>query len=100
MQPTTSLNLDNLKPGDKILKKFQFKNSGTLDIKDVLMKVDYTVNDLKQNNITEDFGEHIKITIPLGLGSSKKPCIRNNSCRTKITKSRDCFQESILFQVG
>ncbi|TKH09874.1 cell division protein FtsN, partial [Bacillus wiedmannii] len=39
MQPTTSLNLDNLKPGDKILKKFNLKNSGTLDIKDVLMKV-------------------------------------------------------------
>ncbi|WP_218778877.1 TasA family protein, partial [Bacillus thuringiensis] len=30
MQPTTSLNLDNLKPGDKILKKFNLKNSGTL----------------------------------------------------------------------
>ena len=35
MQPTTSLNLDNLKPGDKILKKFNIKNSGTLDIKDI-----------------------------------------------------------------
>ena len=47
MRPTTSLNLDNLKPGDKILK-IQYKNSGTLDIKDILMKVDYTVTDLKR----------------------------------------------------
>ncbi|MGQ7146474.1 TasA family protein, partial [Escherichia sp. SS-MK2] len=37
MHPTTSLNLDNLKPGDKVLKKFNVKNSGTLDIKDILM---------------------------------------------------------------
>ncbi|PRT09086.1 cell division protein FtsN, partial [Bacillus toyonensis] len=36
MQPTTSLNLENLKPGDKILKKFNLKNSGTLDIKDIM----------------------------------------------------------------
>lgn len=61
MQLTTSLNLENLKPGDKILKKFNVRNSGTLDIKDILMKVDYTVSDLKQNNSTEDFGKHIKV---------------------------------------
>lgn len=61
MQPTTSLNLENLKPGDKILKKFNLINSGTLDIKDLIMKIDYTVNDLKQNNTTGDFGKHIKV---------------------------------------
>lgn len=33
--------------GDKILKKFNLKNSGTLDIKDIMMEIDYTVNDLK-----------------------------------------------------
>ena len=37
------------------------KNSGSLDIKDIMMKIDYTVNDLKQNNTTEDFGKHIKV---------------------------------------
>ncbi|MCU5507082.1 CalY family protein, partial [Bacillus cereus] len=37
------------------------KNSGTLDIKDVLMKVDYTVNDLKLDNQEDDFGKHIKV---------------------------------------
>lgn len=49
LQPTTSLDLNQLKPGDKILKKFNLKNSGTLDIQDVVMKIDYTVNDSLKN---------------------------------------------------
>ncbi|MEI4615972.1 TasA family protein [Bacillus cereus] len=73
MHPTTSLNLDNLKPGDKVLKKFNVKNSGTLDIKDILMKVDYTVNDLKKNNSVEDFGKHIKVQFLWDWDPEKSP---------------------------
>ncbi|HEF1857263.1 TasA family protein [Bacillus thuringiensis] len=73
MHPTTSLNLDNLKPGDKVLKKFNVKNSGTLDIKDILMKVDYTVNDLKKNNSAEDFGKHIKVQFLWDWDPEKSP---------------------------
>jgi len=73
MQPTTSLNLDHLKPGDKILKKFNLKNSGTLDIKDVLMKVDYTVNDLKRDNQEDDFGKHIKVQFLWDWDPAKSP---------------------------
>ncbi|PEF61128.1 TasA family protein [Bacillus cereus] len=73
MQPTTSLNLDNLKPGDKILKKFNVRNSGTLDIKDVLMKLDYTVNDLKQNNGMEDLGKNIKVQFLWDWDPAKSP---------------------------
>lgn len=61
MQPTTSLNLDNLKPGDKILKKFNLKNNGTLDIQSIKLQTDYTVNDTKKDNYAEDFGKHIKV---------------------------------------
>jgi predicted ribosomally synthesized peptide with SipW-like signal peptide len=73
MQPTTSLNLENLKPGDKILKKFNLKNSGTLDIKDIVMKMDYTVNDLKQDNNTEEFGKHIKVQFLWDWDPAKNP---------------------------
>ncbi|WP_459500455.1 TasA family protein [Bacillus sp. C1] len=73
MQPTTSLDLENLKPGDKILKKFNLTNSGTLNIKDVMMKIDYTVNDLKQNNRTDDFGKHIKVQFLLDWDPAKAP---------------------------
>ncbi|HDR6247526.1 TPA: cell division protein FtsN [Bacillus cereus] len=83
MQPTTSLNLDNLKPGDKILKKFNVKNSGTLDIKDVLMKVDYTVNDLKLDNQEDDFGKHIKVQFLWDWDQAKSPIYETSLAELK-----------------
>lgn len=87
MQPTTSLNLDNLKPGDKILKKFNLTNSGTLDIKDIVMKIDYTVNDLKQNNITEDFGKHIKVQFLWDWDPVKSPIYETTLAELKSQDS-------------
>ena len=71
MQPTTSLNLDNLKPGDKILKKFNIKNSGTLDIKDIVMKVDYTVNDFKKIMVLRILVNTLKYSF-CGIGIQRK----------------------------
>ncbi|MGE6964094.1 TasA family protein [Bacillus thuringiensis] len=73
MQPTTSLDLNQLKPGDKILKKFNLKNSGTLDIQDVVMKIDYTVNDNTNNNQGDDFGKHIKVQFLWDWDPAKSP---------------------------
>ncbi|MGR5881189.1 TasA family protein [Bacillus cereus] len=73
MQPTTSLDLNQLKPGDKILKKFNLKNSGTLAIQDVVMKIDYTVNDVLKNNQADDFGKHIKVQFLWDWGPAKSP---------------------------
>ncbi|MCQ6529834.1 TasA family protein [Bacillus mycoides] len=73
MHPTTSLDLNHLKPGDKILKKFNLKNSGTLDIKDIVMKIDYTVNDAVKNNQAEDFGKHIKVQFMWDWDPAKSP---------------------------
>lgn len=87
MQPTTSLNLENLKPGDKILKKFNLKNSGTLDIKDIMMKIDYTVNDLKQNNTTEDFGKHIKVQFLWDWDPAKSPVYETTLAELKSQSS-------------
>ena len=87
MQPTTSLNLDNLKPGDKILKKFNLTNSGTLDIKDIVMKIDYTVNDLKQNNTTEDFGKHIKVQFLWDWDPVKSPIYETTLAELKSQDS-------------
>ncbi len=41
--PTTIINVDNIKPGDTMLRSFQLKNDGTLDIKQVLLHTAYTV---------------------------------------------------------
>ncbi|HHL0974225.1 TPA: TasA family protein [Bacillus cereus] len=73
MHPTTSLDLNQLKPGDKILKKFNLKNSGTLDIQDIVMKIDYTVNDITKNNQADDFGKHIKVQFLWDWDPAKSP---------------------------
>lgn len=62
VNPETIVDLDNLKPGDEISKTFQLTNNGSLDIEQVLLETNYTVDDANGNN-TEDFAEHIKVTI-------------------------------------
>ncbi|MEK4677369.1 MULTISPECIES: TasA family protein [Bacillus] len=96
MQPTTSLNLDNLKPGDKILKKFNIKNSGTLDIKDILMKVDYTVNDLKKDNSVEDFGKHIKVQFLWDWDPKKSPIHETTLAELKSQQPEIASQKIFL----
>ncbi|MFD0050236.1 TasA family protein [Actinomycetes bacterium NPDC127524] len=59
--PTTVLNVGNLKPGDSMIRSFDLRNDGSLDIKKVLLDTNYTVTDAKGNNNGEDFGKHIKV---------------------------------------
>jgi spore coat-associated protein N len=60
--PTAIVNLNNLKPGDTIVRTFKLKNDGTLDIKEVLLKTSYTVtNKAGAPDNTDDFGKHIKV---------------------------------------
>ncbi|HDR7455293.1 TPA: cell division protein FtsN [Bacillus cereus] len=96
MQPTTSLNLDNLKPGDRILKKFNMKNSGTLDIKDILMKVDYTVNDFKKDNSVEDFGKHIKVQFLWDWDPEKSPVYETTLAELKSQHPEVASQKIFL----
>lgn len=83
VQPTTSLDLNQLKPGDKILKKFNLKNSGTLNIQDVVMKIDYKVNDAYQNNQADDFGKHIKVQFLWDWDPAKSPVYETNLAELK-----------------
>ncbi|EPC8419946.1 MULTISPECIES: CalY family protein [Bacillus cereus group] len=61
LNPSTVVNVSNLKPGDTVEKEFKLENKGTLDIKKVLLKTDYSVEDTKKDN-KDDFGKHIKVT--------------------------------------
>lgn len=61
LNPSTVVNVSNLKPGDTIEKEFKLENKGSLDIKKVLLKTDYSVEDTKKDN-KDDFGKHIKVT--------------------------------------
>lgn len=58
--PTEIINIDNLKPGDSMIRDFELGNNGTLDIDKVLLDTEYTVTDANGDN-TEDFGEHIVV---------------------------------------
>lgn len=60
VNPTAIINVDNLQPGDSMTRTFELINNGSLDIKDVTLKTDYTVIDAKGDN-TEDFAKHIQV---------------------------------------
>lgn len=59
-EPTTVIDVDNLKPGDSMMRDFELQNKGTLDINSVSLDTDYNVIDAKGDN-TEDLGKYIEV---------------------------------------
>ncbi|WP_040208568.1 TasA family protein [Neobacillus jeddahensis] len=62
LNPTQMFKIQNMKPGDKMFKRFNLKNDGSLNIKNVLLQTDYTVHDANNNNGTSDFADDIEVT--------------------------------------
>ncbi|WLR42436.1 CalY family protein [Bacillus carboniphilus] len=60
-QPTTIIDVKNIKPGDWMNRAFELKNDGTLDIDQIKLYTDYKVIDAEGNNAGEDFGDHIRV---------------------------------------
>lgn len=56
VNPTTIIDVNNLKPGDWMPRTFKLENNGSLDISKVLIGTDYTVT-----GASDDFGKHIKV---------------------------------------
>ncbi|RWR15040.1 CalY family protein [Siminovitchia fortis] len=61
VDPTSIINVENIKPGDKMFRNFKLKNGGTLDIGAVDLITSYEVVDAKGDNGGEDFGKHIRV---------------------------------------
>jgi spore coat-associated protein N len=61
VNPTTIINVSNLKPGDIMPRTFKLENNGSLDISKVILTTDYTVSGPRIGTDTEDFGKHIKV---------------------------------------
>ncbi|WP_174615781.1 TasA family protein [Virgibacillus ihumii] len=57
---STIINLDNMKPGDKVVREFQLNNIGNLDMSEIILNTAYTVTDVNGDN-TGDFGEQIEL---------------------------------------
>ncbi|MDQ0297785.1 spore coat-associated protein N [Salibacterium salarium] len=60
-EPETVIDVDNLKPGDWMIRSFELENNGSLDIGSIKMDTDYSVDDVEGDN-AEDFGEHIEVS--------------------------------------
>ena len=60
LDSTELINVDNIKPGDSMIRDFELHNDGTLDIDKVFLNTAYTVIDAKGDN-TADFADHIQV---------------------------------------
>ncbi|MGD6966613.1 CalY family protein [Rossellomorea vietnamensis] len=58
--PTTIIEVDNIKPGDTMLRSFDLVNGGTLDIAEITLDTEYTVKG-EGNNNGDDLGDHIRV---------------------------------------
>ncbi|MBM7585292.1 spore coat-associated protein N [Bacillus pakistanensis] len=72
VDPQEIINVDNIKPGDTMLRSFELVNGGTLDIKDVVINTDYAVTDAKGDNVG-DFGEHIRVNFMFNVDKLDVP---------------------------
>jgi spore coat-associated protein N len=70
--PTTIIDVDNIKPGDTMLRSFDLVNGGTLDIASITLDTDYTVGDTNGNN-SDDFGKHIRVNFLLNADKVDVP---------------------------
>src|SRR5690625_7245752 len=53
VEPTEIINVENIKPGDQMLRVFELQNNGSLDIGKVLLETDYTVNEIGRASCRE-----------------------------------------------
>ncbi len=60
-EPSTLIEVEDLKPGDSIIRDFELQNTGTLDMNKVTLDTDYKVIDAEGDNEDDDFGEHIEV---------------------------------------
>lgn len=58
--PTTIVEVENMKPGDWMTRSFELANDGTLDIAKINLATDYTVSG-DEDNLGIDFGDHIQV---------------------------------------
>ncbi|GAB3797942.1 TasA family protein [Virgibacillus kimchii] len=70
--PMAIINLNNLKPGDSMVREFSLTNDGSLNIENVFLETDYTVLDADDNN-TEDFGKHIRVNFLWNWDQESEP---------------------------
>lgn len=56
------IDVENIKPGDTMTRKFNLNNTGSLDVSKVILSTDYSVKDAKGDNEGRDLGSDIEVT--------------------------------------
>ncbi|MBS4192538.1 SipW-dependent-type signal peptide-containing protein [Bacillus sp. FJAT-49705] len=60
VNPEVIIDINNLKPGDWMVREFKLENKGSLDISKVLLDTDIEIIDAKGDN-TEDLAKHFMV---------------------------------------
>ncbi|MGN7938665.1 TasA family protein [Virgibacillus sp. 6R] len=60
VDPEVVIDVEDLSPGNWMIRSFDLVNNGSLDITQVLLSTSYQVEDAKGDN-TDDFGKHIRV---------------------------------------
>lgn len=89
VNPSTLINVKNIKPGDSFIRDFKLENKGSLDIGKVIIETDYEVIDAKGDN-TEDFGEHISVEFLLNMDKHNQPIYK-----TTLAKLKDMTPDAV-----
>lgn len=66
------ININNIKPGDTMLKEFILTNDGSLKIETVNLETAYTITDAESNN-DDDFGKHIEVSFLWNWDKENEP---------------------------
>jgi spore coat-associated protein N len=91
--PTTVIDVKNIKPGDTMIRSFDLVNGGTLDIASINLKTDYTVEG--NGNNTADFGKHIRVNFLFNADKLDTP-IYSTTLHELKSLSPDVIEGNIL----
>ncbi|UJL46368.1 M73 family metallopeptidase [Virgibacillus sp. NKC19-16] len=72
VNPEAIIDIDNLKPGDTMMREFNLSNDGSLEIENVNLETNYSVADMNGDN-DGDFGEHIKVNFLWNWDQESEP---------------------------
>ncbi|AGX02694.1 camelysin [Bacillus sp. NRRL B-14911] len=92
--PTTIIDVKNIKPGDTMLRSFNLLNDGSLDIASIKLKTEYSVTDAKNNN-ADDFGKHIRVNFLFNQDKLDTPIYSTTLSELK-TMSPDVIEGNIF----
>lgn len=93
VEPEVVVEVENMKPGDSVIRDFELQNNGTLNIQTVSLDTNYTVIDAAGDN-TEDFGEHIQVSFLYNASQMNEVVYE-----TTLAKLKDMKPEAITDKV-